>query len=91
MMTIHWIGPDNGDGNLIDFGMSKAERENYDEHKSREAALACDQLAAISEITTVFTTEVCEALGIDAYPLNRALEMLRKESDLVILKLEQHL
>jgi hypothetical protein len=90
-MTERWIGPDNGDGNIIDFGMTKAEKENYDEHKSREINIACDQLSVISEITTVFTTEVCEALGIDAYPLNRALEALRTESDLVILKLEKHL
>ena len=90
-MTSHWIGPDNGDGTIIEFPSSRAERENYDYQKAKEVGEACDQLAALSELSAVYATEVCESLGIDAYPLNRALAALRHESDSLILKLEPHL
>jgi hypothetical protein len=85
-MTSIWVGPNNGDGQVIDFGMSKSEIEQ----RRDETRLACDQLGALSELSSIYITEVCDSVGIDAYPLNRALESLRAEADQLILKLEKY-
>ena len=86
-MTSHWIGPNNGDGVLVDFGLSKREIED----RRIECNRAAEQLAALSELSTIYISEVCDSVGIDAYPLNRAIESLRTESDALILQLEQYL
>jgi hypothetical protein len=86
-MTSIWIGPENGDGQIIDFGLSKNEIET----RRSEVNEALNQLQALSELSTVYLTEVCESVGIDAYPLVSAVERLRNVSDATILKLEQHL
>ena len=86
-MTVRWIGPENGDGQIIDFGMSKSEIET----RRSEVTEAVNQLSAMSELSTVYVTSVCESVGIDAYPLVSALERLRNASDATILKLEEHL
>lgn len=91
MMNARWVGPDNGDGNVVEFGRSRSERQSHYEQTSKEANAACDQLAALSELSAVYISEVCDSLGIDAYPLNRALNALRHESDSLILSLEEHL
>ena len=84
-MTSHWIGPNNGDGQIIDFGMSKSEIET----RRSEVNQALNALQALSEISTVYVTEVCESVGIDAYPLVSAVERLRNVSDATILQLEE--
>ena len=86
-MTETWIGPENGDGQVIDFGMSKSEIEL----RRFEVGHAINQLAAMSELSTVYITAICESLGIDAYPLVSAVERLRNVSDTTIMKLEEHL
>lgn len=84
-MSNTWIGPENGDGQIIDFGMSKSEIET----RRSEVNQALNALQALSEISTVYVTEVCESVGIDAYPLVSAVERLRNASDGIILKLEE--
>lgn len=84
-MTSHWIGPENGDGQIIDFGMSKSEIET----RRSEVNEALNLLQALSEISTVYVSDVCESLGIDAYPLLSAVERLRNVSDATILRLEE--
>ena len=86
-MTVQWIGPENGDGQIIDFGMSKSEIET----RRMEVREAVKQLEALSELSTAYVVEVCESVGIDAYPLVSSVERLRNVSDATILKLEDHL
>jgi hypothetical protein len=86
-MSNTWVGPHNGDGQIIDFGMSKSEIET----RRSEVNQAVRSLEALSEISTVYVTEVCENVGIDAYPLVSAVERLRNVSDATILKLEEYL
>jgi len=83
-MTQIWVGPENGDGQVIDFGMSKSEIET----RRSEVDEALKQLSALSELSTAYLTDVCESVGIDAYPLVSAVERLRSVSDATILKLE---
>lgn len=84
-MSNVWVGPENGEGEVIDFGMSKSEIET----RRMEVDQALRALQSLSEISTVYVTEVCENVGIDAYPLISAVERLRNVSDSTILKLEE--
>ena len=84
-MSNTWVGPENGDGQVIDFGMSKSEIET----RRSEVNQALETLHSLSELSTVYVTEVCESVGIDAYPLVSAVERLRNVSDATTLKLEE--
>lgn len=86
-MTIQWTGPDNGDGRVADFAISKSEIE----HRRMEVRQAISQLGAMSELSVVSVTEVCDSLGIDAYPIVSSVERLRNVCDAAILKLEDYM
>ena len=86
-MSMQWIGPDNGDGRVADFAISKNEIE----HRRMEVRQAIGQLGAMSELSVVSVVEICESLGIDAYPIVSAVERLRDASDKAILKLEDYM
>lgn len=85
-MTARWVGPNNGDGQVIDFGISKSEIEQ----RRSETRKACDQLAVLSELSTHYISDVCHSVGIDPQPLKQAIESLRTESDRLILELERY-
>ena len=86
-MIIQCTGPDNGDGRVADFAISKSDIE----HRRMEVRQAIAQLGAMSELSVVSVTEICESLGIDAYPVISAVERLRDVSDKTILKLEDYM
>ena len=85
-MAERWIGPNNGDGQVINFGISKSEIE----YRRDEITKAAHQLGVLSELSTNYITEVCDSLEVDPSTLNLAIEVLRKEADLLILELERH-
>lgn len=86
-MVTRWIGPDNGDGRVVDFGMSKNEIET----RRSEVDQVVNQLGSMSELSVVHVTEVCDSLGIDAYPVLSAVEKLRTACDEAIRQLEGYL